>query len=48
MVVHSMWGPVVAVPDEWGLPRGYGGLMDTPKAVVELLAAITVGKKELD
>lgn len=36
---------MVAVLDEQGLPREYGGLSDTPKAVAEILAAITGGKE---
>ena len=39
----SMWGPVVAVLDEWGLPGEYGDLIDTPKAVGETLATFSVG-----
>ena len=37
--------PVVAVLDEWRPPREYGELTDTPKAVAEILAVITVGKR---
>ena len=43
-----MWGSVVAVLDEWGLPREYRELTVTPKAVEEKLAATAMGKKKLD
>ena len=43
-----MWGPVVAVLEEWGLAREYGELIDTRKAVAEILDTITVGKRKLD
>lgn len=39
---------MVAVPDGWGPPKEYGELIDTPKAVVEILATIIMGKKKLD
>ena len=38
----------VAVLDEWGPPGEHKELIDTPKSVVEILAAIAVGKKKLD
>lgn len=38
---------MVAVLDEWGPSSEYRELIDVPKAVAELLAAITVGKKEV-
>lgn len=41
----SMWGPGVAVLHEWGPPGESGELTDIPQAVVEILAAITMGKK---
>ena len=43
-----IWGPAVAVLDEWGPPREYGELIDTPKAVGEILATVTMGEKKLD
>ena len=39
-----MWCPVVAVLEEWGPPGECGELTDGPEVVVEMLAAITVGK----
>ena len=36
----SMWGSIVVSLDEWGLSSEYRELIDTPKAVVEILAAV--------
>ena len=40
-----MWAPVAAVLDAWRPPREYRELVDTPKCVMELLAAIIVRKE---
>lgn len=41
----SMWGPMVAVFEEWGPPREYRELIHGPEAVVAIPAAITVEKR---
>ena len=45
MATTSMWGPMVAVLEEWGPPREYRELIHGPEAVVEIPAAITVEKR---
>lgn len=40
----NMWGPMVAVFEEWGPPREYRELIHGPEAVVEIPAA-TVEKR---
>lgn len=45
VATSSMWGPVVAIFDEWGPPREYRELIHGPEAVVEIPAALTVEKR---
>ena len=48
MAAGNLWGPMMAVLEEWGLEREYRERIDGPEAAVEILATITVGKKRLD
>lgn len=41
----NMWAPMAAVLDAWRPPGEYRELINTPKCVVELLAAIIVKKE---
>lgn len=42
MARTSLWGSMVAVLDEQGLPREYREITDTPEAAGEILAAFSV------
>lgn len=48
MACTSLWGSVVAVLDEQGLPREYGELTDTLKTDAEILVVMVhawIGKE---